>query len=118
MNTVVWIVQGVLAAMFGISGFFKLAMPRERLKLSMEWVKEYTGPGVMFIGACELLGAIGLILPMAFHVLPILTPLAATGLAIVMIFASRIHILRKEYLELGITLFLFILSLFTAVNRY
>ena len=50
MNTVVWIVQGVLAAMFGVAGFFKLTMPKDNLKTRMRWVKQYTSSGVMFIG--------------------------------------------------------------------
>jgi len=118
MNTVVWIIQGILAALFGVSGFFKMTMPRERLKLRMGWVKEYSSPAITYIGACELLGAIGLILPMAFNVLPILTPLAAIGLAIVMVLATRTHIVRKEYKEIGLTLFLFGLAVFTAINRF
>jgi uncharacterized membrane protein YphA (DoxX/SURF4 family) len=118
MSTVVWVVQGILATLFAIAGFMKMAAPKSVLEENMGWVKDYSKTMVKFIGTCELLGAIGLVAPMSFNVLPVLTPIAATCLAVVMILATRTHLKRKEYKEIGITLFLFIVAVFIAVNRF
>jgi len=118
MNTVVWVIQGLLTTVFAIAGFMKMAAPKSVLEENMGWVKDYSKTMVKVIGTCELMGAIGLVAPMSFNVLPILTPIAATGLAVVMILATRTHLIRKEYPKIGITIFLFVVSVFIAVNRF
>ena len=84
----------------------------------MAWVNDYSSMSIKFIGTSELLGAMGLILPMALNILPILTPIAASALALVMLLASRTHIMLKEYKQIGTTLFLFVLSVFVAIERF
>jgi hypothetical protein len=76
-----WIVQGVLAALFLFAGGFKLALPLAALAK----VSPLPAPFLKFIGTCEVLGALGLILPGALRIKPGLTPLAAAGLVIIMI---------------------------------
>src|SRR5215471_12290210 len=75
-----WVVQGLLAALFLFAGSMKLVLPVESL------TQQVALPGwfLRFIGTCEVLGAIGLVLPTALRVLPILTPIAATGLVVIM----------------------------------
>ncbi|HXH63626.1 MAG TPA: DoxX family protein [Gemmatimonadales bacterium] len=76
-----WIVQSVLAALFLFAGGVKLALPLAALaKLS-----PLPAPFLKFIGTCEVLGALGLILPGALRIKPWLTPLAAAGLVLIMI---------------------------------
>ena len=118
MNTLTWIAQIILAIMFTMTGYFKLFIPKEKLEAKMGWVYDYSSSTVKFIGACELLGAIGLILPMALNILPVLTPIAATGLSIIMIIATRTHLLRNEYNIMVITVLLFLLAVFVAMERY
>lgn len=95
LNTVLWIVQ-VFLALF----FFAAGIP----KITGRGVARWTGFSdlpralVLFIGASELLGALGLVLPMATGILPWSTPLAAVGLAITVLMASGFHIRADERL--------------------
>ncbi len=84
MNTVLWIVQALLALVFLSSGGMKLVMPLEALKGPVP----LPGLFMRFIGVCEVLGGIGLILPPLLQIRPRLTPLAAAGLVIIMIGAT------------------------------
>lgn len=83
-----WIVQGLLALLFLFAGSMKLIMPIEVLTAQMPLPL----PGLLlqFIGVAEVAGAIGLILPGLLRIKPILTPLAAGGLVIIMIGATVI----------------------------
>lgn len=81
MNVALWIVQALLAALFLFAGGMKLVTPIE------EMTREIAMPGwfLRFIGVAEVLGALGLILPWLTGIRPGLTPLAAAGLAIIMV---------------------------------
>ena len=97
MEIVVWVLQILLAVVFLASGVMKLVRPRPALVTSgMGWAEDYSDNGVKGIGALELLGAIGLVLPAVTGIAPILTPLAAVGLALVMAAAAVVHVRRKE----------------------
>jgi hypothetical protein len=86
MNRALWIVQGLLAALFLFGGVVKLLMPIEELTAAMP----LPGAFIQFIGVAEVLGALGLVLPWALRILPGLTPLAASGLVIIMIGATAL----------------------------
>lgn len=92
-----WVTQVLLAAAFLMAGGMKVSAPLEQLQAQMPWVTGALGGAVRFIGAVELLGAVGLLLPAATRVLPRLTPLAATGLLTVMGLAALTHLSRGEY---------------------
>jgi len=96
MSTALWIAQIVLAIAFGVAGTLKLSQPREKLAENMGWVEDYSAGFVKFVGATEVLGALGLILPGVTGIAPILTPLAATGLALEQVGAAIVHVRRKE----------------------
>ena len=85
-NTLLWVVQGVLALLFLFAGGMKLALPIEAMKGPIE----LPGLFLRFIGVAEVLGAIGLILPRLLGIRPGLTPLAAAGLVIIMMGATVI----------------------------
>ena len=92
-----WIVAGVTALVFLLVGLMKLARPKEALQASgMGWVEDYTSGPVKLIGLAEVLGAIGLILPVATGIVPILSPIAGVLLAILMIGAVVTHVRRSE----------------------
>lgn len=118
MNTVIWIVQIVLALAFGMAGIMKLTQPYERLATRMGWVKDFAPPTVRLIGTLELLGAIGLILPAATKVLPWLTPVAAVGLALTMLGAMATHLRRKEQPMMSANLLLLLLAAFVVFGRF
>lgn len=112
-----WIAQGLLAAAFGMAGFMKITMPIEELaKNGMSFVSTYGVGTVRFIGISEVLGALGLILPVALRIKPILTPLAAVGIAIIMVLATNYHVSNKE--PFAPTIILFILASFVAWGRF
>ena len=93
MIIALWIVNAILALIFLAVGLMKLARPRTALAASgMAWTADSTDAAVKGIGAIEILGAIGLIVPLATGIAPVLTPLAAAGLAVVMIGAVIVHI--------------------------
>ena len=85
MNIALWIVQALLAALFLFSGVMKFVMPIEEMTKDMP---SMPGWFLQFIGVTEVLGALGLILPGLLRIRPGLTPLAAAGLAIIMIGAT------------------------------
>ncbi|HEY8591090.1 MAG TPA: DoxX family protein [Naasia sp.] len=92
-----WIVAGIAALVFMAAGAMKLARPKEALAASgMAWTEDFTSPSVKLIGAAEVLGGIGLILPMLTGVAPILSPIAGAALAILMVGAAVTHIRRSE----------------------
>lgn len=81
-------------------------------------MKDFSNGFVSFVGASEILGALGLVLPSLTGILPWLTPLAALGLAIVMVLAAILHVKRGENQAIGINLVLLLLSLFVAYGRF
>ncbi len=117
MNIVVWIVQGLVALAFLLTGFIKAFMPVTTLKKNMAWVTDVPAAFVRFIGVAEILGAIGLILPLATGIAPWLTVAAAIGLAVVMISASMFHAARRESNNIGMTVVLLLLVLFIVIAR-
>jgi len=80
-NVVLWIVQALLAALFLFGGIMKLVTPAQAL----EQQAHMSGTFLKFIGVCETLGGLGLILPGIFRIRRELTPIAALGLVIIMI---------------------------------
>ena len=118
MNIFLWIVQIVLAAAFLMAGSLKLTQPIEKLEKNMSWVARYPKPVVRFVGAMEVLGAIGLILPWATGIAPVLTPLAAVGLAVIMVLAAVHHLRHKEPQSLPVNGVLFVLALIVAIGRF
>jgi DoxX-like family len=85
MNIVLWIIQGLLAVLFLFAGGVKLVVPIDQLVKQMP---QFPGLFLRFIGVCEVLGAVGLILPRLLKIRPGLTPLAAIGLVVIMIGAT------------------------------
>jgi hypothetical protein len=118
MNTALWIIQGILAAVFTTSGIVILLLPKKTLSAKLSWVKEYSDTKRYLICTAKIMGAIGLILPMHFNILPILTPIAAIGLAIVMVLAMAYHFHKKEYKDVPATILFLVLTLFVAYNRF
>ncbi|MFC6239643.1 DoxX family protein [Longivirga aurantiaca] len=96
MNIALWIVAGIAAAAFLAAGLMKITGKREQLLERMAWVADYSQTQVKVIGVVEVLGALGLILPAVTGIAPILVPVAATGLVIVMVLAAAMHLRRGD----------------------
>lgn len=118
MNVVLWIVQAILAAMFALSGVAKAMQPKDKLAAKYPWMRDVSQATVRFIGGAELLGAIGLILPAATGIAPVLTPIAGTGLAVMAALAVALHLRRKEPSGVTITAILFVLTALVAGGRF
>lgn len=116
MNTALWIVQGLLSAMFVMAGVMKSTQPKEKLT-KMAWTTRKTPGMIKFIGVSELLIGLGLILPQLTGILPILTPIAAIALCLVMVLAAVEHYKSKEMKEIGINVFVIALAAFVAYGR-
>lgn len=107
----------MLAIAFLAAGGMKLVRPKPALASSgLHWADDFSDGTVKGIGALEVLGAVGLVLPWALSVAPVLTPLAALGLALVMAGAVVVHVRRKE--QFVPPLVLGVLALAVAVLRF
>ena len=119
LNIGLWVAQVMLALVFGMAGVMKLTMAIPDLAAMMTWPGNFPEVMVRFIGAAELLGAIGIILPAATKILPLLTPLAAAGFALVQILAIPVHVSQGDIAMVGpINVILLGLSLFVIWGRY
>ena len=118
MNVVLWIVQAILAVAFVLAGVMKSTQPKEKLQPNLPWVEDFSLGTIRLIGVTELLGGIGLILPAVTGIAPILTPIAAACLAVVMVLAAATHIRRKEPSGVVINAVLFALAVFVAWGRF
>lgn len=114
MNVALWIVQGLLAALFLFAGVMKLVVPLEALKGPVD----FPGWFMRFIGVVETLGGLGLILPGVFRIATWLTPLAAAGLVIIMIGAVAVTIVGGEVMGGLISLVVGLLAAFIAYGRW
>lgn len=97
---IAWVLQGLLGTAFLVAGVMKLAKTREELLAQgakMAWVEDFSGTVVRGIGVVEVLGAIGVLLPELTGILPVLTPVAAAGLVLIMLGAALTHVRRGEY---------------------
>ncbi|SFD69685.1 DoxX family protein [Streptomyces aidingensis] len=121
MNLALWIAAGLLTAVFLFSGFGKLFIPREKMATmgdAARWVLDFKPSTLKVIGALEILGAVGLILPALVGIAPILVPLAAAGLALIMTGALIMRIRRGETkTALGDGAYL-ALTAFVAIGRF
>lgn len=111
MNIALWIVQILLGLMFLNGGVTKV-FSYEKAKLPLPKGM------VTFIGVSELLGAVGLILPFATGITTILTPIAAIGVAVIMVLGAGYHAKRKEYQGVVATIIILALAIFVAIGRW
>jgi uncharacterized membrane protein len=117
MNAVLWILQAVLAVMFALAGIMKVAQPKEKLVGRLPWVEDFSTTTVKLIGTAEIAAALGMILPDATGIATVLTPLAATGLAVLMVLAAITHARRKEPSAIAFNAVLLILTAVVAWGR-
>jgi uncharacterized membrane protein YphA (DoxX/SURF4 family) len=118
VNLLLWIVQAVLAAMFAMAGVMKLTQPKDKLADRLPWTADFSQGTIRFIGFVEFAAALGLILPAVAGIAPVLTPLAASGLVMVMLLAAITHVRRKEPGAIAINAVLLILAALVAWGRF
>lgn len=119
MNVVLWIIAGVLAAVFLLAGVLKLIQPKEKLAASGQaWTEDFSARTVKLIATLEVLAAIGLILPAVFGIAEFLVPLAALGLVLLMTGAAITHRRRNETPMIAINAVLLVLAAVVAWGRF
>lgn len=119
MDTAVWIVAALLAALFSVTGLAKITQPRlDMAEGPMKWAADVTDGQFRTVGVLELLGAAGLILPTVLGIAPTLVPLAAVGLALTMVGAIVAHLRLGETDRLAVPIVVLALALFVAVERF
>lgn len=119
MNVALWIIAGLLAAAFLAGGAVKLTQPREKLAASgFGFVEDLSAGTVKAIGAIELLAGVGLVLPAALDIAPVLVPMAAVGLVLLMVGAMITHLRRHEASAVVVNLAILALAVFVAWGRF
>ena len=118
MNVALWVVAGLLAAIFLMAGAMKMMKPKEDLLENMGWVEEYDERTLKVIGLLEVLAAIGLIVPAVTGIVPALVPLAAIGIALTMVGAIAVHQKRGETPQVMMNSAFLVMSLFVAWGRF
>jgi uncharacterized membrane protein YphA (DoxX/SURF4 family) len=118
MNTLLWIFQGILAFVFITAGFVKLSKPKAEVEKRMAFAEDFSTGTIKFIGLMELLGGLGVVLPMLLDVVPILTPISAAGLALIQILAAFVHRRRKERVMVAGNVILLVLAAMVAASRF
>jgi uncharacterized membrane protein YphA (DoxX/SURF4 family) len=118
MNTTLWIIQGLLGALFTLVGVMKTVVPKEKLVARQGWAEDFSPSLIKLIGILEFLGGVGLVVPLATGIFPWLTPLAAVGLALTMLGAALTHLRRHEYSNIIANLLLLLLAVFIAYGRF
>ena len=120
MNIALWVAQGLLAAMYLMVGAMKAFQPAKvRENPQMTWAHGQPDNYIRFVGTTEVLGALGLILPLVTGILPWLTVLAAIGLTIIQVLAIFTkHLPKKEYNVIPVNVILLGLAIFVIIGRW
>lgn len=117
LNFWLWAAAAVLAVLYLMAGGMKATQPIDKLAAQMKWPADLPRL-TRFVGVAEVLGAIGLILPLATGILPWLTPLAALCLVLVQVLAIGFHVMRKEFQIVPANIVLLALAAFVAWGRF
>ena len=115
MNTILWILQVLLALAFAAHGWFMLFPPAEMVEVMNASMPRWLS---LFIGVAEVAAAVGLTVPGIVRILPSLVYWAAAGLMIVMICATILHAVRAEYGSAVTTALLLVVLSFVAYMRW
>jgi uncharacterized membrane protein len=119
MNILLWILQGVLALLFLFAGITKFVIPYEKMiEMGPPNQIVFSAAFIHFIGFCEILGGLGLILPGIFRVKRGLTPLAALGLFIIMAGATVVTMIPMGFVAGIFNLVFALLLAFVAYGRW
>ncbi|SDT25630.1 DoxX family protein [Microlunatus soli] len=119
MSIGLWIIASVLSLGFISSGAVKIIRSREQVVgLGFGWAEHYSRPAVKLIGIAEVAGAVGLVVPPLAGIVPVLSPIAATCLALLMAGAVIVHLRRREGRKLAVPVALLLLASVVAVGRF
>ena len=118
LNIALWVLQVLIGAFFVMVGYSHALMPFDQIAKEATWMNDMPRWLSLFIGYAEIAGGLGLVIPAATRIAPWLTPLAALGLATIMILAIPFHILKGEASVIGTHALIAALGLFVAWGRW
>lgn len=118
MNTLVLIIQGVLALFFIMPGYGKITGSKKSHVANGHLKTNSSIIPIRILGVLELLGCIGIIFPWILGIVPILTPITAVCFCIIMFAGMIIHTEKKEYKMLPMLVVVFVLSALVAYYRF
>jgi uncharacterized membrane protein YphA (DoxX/SURF4 family) len=119
MNVTLWIGQALLAVLFGLSGVVKSTQSRDRVIAANPTVTKVVPVSFMRLaGVSEVAGALGVVLPWATGVARVLTPVAAAGLALLMLLAAALHTRLREARGVAVTSALLVVAVLVSVGRF
>jgi uncharacterized membrane protein YphA (DoxX/SURF4 family) len=116
MSIAIWIAQGFAALVFFLTGALKVVTPKEKLAERMHWAATWPPGRIKLLGLAEVAGALGLVLPAALRVAPVLTPIAAVCLAVLMLGAVQTH--RRFHESVTPALVLLLVCVAIAAGRF
>jgi hypothetical protein len=118
LHITLWVVQILVAITLLWASAVKLFQPVGEVAAMWPWAGEVPVAVLKLIGAVDLLGGLGLILPALLRIQPRLTPFAAVGVVVLMICASIFHIVRGEGSQIGFNVFVAVLAAGIAWGRF
>ncbi|RAJ74958.1 DoxX-like protein [Chitinophaga dinghuensis] len=118
MNTILWIIQGLLSAFFILPGYGKITGSKEKHVNDGHLKPNDSIVPIRILGMLELLGCVGIIIPWLLGIAPILTPITATGFCLIMLAGIVVHTRKKEYKMFPMLMIVFILSAVVAYFRF
>jgi hypothetical protein len=113
-----WISGILLTLVYLLSGVSKTFRSKAALEPRMAYIEDFSTWQVKGIGVVEILGALGVILPLATGIAPVITGVAAIGLVIVQVVAIAVHVRRKEGKSVPVNIVLLLLAVVVAVLRF
>jgi hypothetical protein len=116
MSIALLVAEGFAALVFLVTGALKVTMPKEKLAEKMHWAATWPAGRIKLLGLAEMAGALGLVLPAALHIAPVLTPIAAVCLAVLMLGAVQAH--RRLHENFAPALVLALVCVAIAVGRF
>ena len=118
MDIALWVAQGLLATAFLMAGVMKMTQSKEKIMENMDWPEDFSPGTLKSIGALEFLAAVGLILPGVTGIAPVLVPVAAVGIIVIMVGAITVHARRSETRGIVNNLVLVAVAAFIAWGRF
>lgn len=119
MNSALWFSQALLAILFAYSGWMKSTRSAQQLvAIGQTGIEHIPTLLIRFIGVSELIGVVGLLVPWYTQIMPILTPIAALCLGLIMLPAGVIHYRRHEKQTVLVNVAILLLCLFVAYGRF
>lgn len=121
MNIALWIITGLLAVAYGAGGISQIFLSKERyraLATSQHWVDDFDAGQIKAIGTIKLIGVVGMVVPPLVGIAPILSPIAACGLALLMAGAATTRFRRREWMLMAGDTAYMLLFVFVAWGRF